>query len=381
MKTKEKLQEIWLKYRNLIKIFIQYFIVVFILVMRQWNIVRKPYLWAEDGNIFINRAINDGFSAFITPYAGYFHFIPQFLTSIFYTFCKIINNVIFLPHMMWGSSVLIAASVVFYFTSERFSWVLKKRRDRLIVCCLIVLLSINEISDLHGTLTNIQWWFGFFFFMISLNMFYKRELPSIVSVIFLILCGFSTATIFPLFIMFMVMIAFKILKYKLYKNDIIKFTIILIPTVVQLWSIIHSKRVSEDLFTYKKILGIVPSFFNLFGKLVTPQSINFYQYRMIVLGIILCALLIYIFREIKGFAVFSLSYSMLFLAFCILPIAGNLNNISIATGNYFATSGNVGGRYWFVTLMIMQLLLSVALVKIWNVSENSMGGVCLYLCL
>jgi hypothetical protein len=385
LKIKEKLQEIELKHGNSIKNIVGYFIVVFILVMRQWNIATKPYLVSEDGSIFIDRAINGRLSALITSYAGYYHFIPQFLVDTFYTFCKIINNVIFLPHMMWGSSVLIAALIVFYFTGERFSWVLEKRSDRLIVCCLIVLLSINEISDLHGTLTNIQWWLGFFFFMISLNIFHKREMPSIVTVIFLILCGFSTATIFALFMMFAVMITFKILKHKLYKSDIIKFTMILIPTVVQLWGVLHSKRVSEDILTYKKILGVVPSFFNLLGKLVTPQSINFYQYRMIMLGIILFALLIYILREIKWFAAFSLLYSLLFLAFCILPIAGNQNNISIATGNYFAVSENVGGRYWFVTLMIMQLLLSVAFVKIWNkLKENLVGGgggVCLYRCL
>ena len=105
-----------------------------ILVMRQWDTFTLPYLISEDGPVFIDRAINRGFSALFMTYVGYYHFIPQFLTSIFYSICKAANNVTLLPYLMGTSSILIAALVVSYFLNERFAWVLEKRKDRLIVC-------------------------------------------------------------------------------------------------------------------------------------------------------------------------------------------------------------------------------------------------------
>lgn len=347
----------------------EYVIVLLILVLRQWEVVGKPFLVSEDGTIFINRAINGEFLALITSYAGYYHFIPQFLTNAFYKICEITNNVTMLPYMMWGSSVLIATSVVFYFTSERFAWVLEKRRDRLIVCCLIVLLNICEINDLHGTLTNIQWWLGFYFFLVSLSMFHERKMPPTATIILLALCGFSTMLVVPLFAMFAVLITYITIKCVLCKGDIVKFVAILIPFGVQVWSIMHNPRISQDTLLAERAIGIIPSFFNLAGKLVAPQSMVFYGDRMILFGILLIVVLIYIFRKNKQFVIFSLLYSLAFLVFCILPLNGNQNNIVILAGNYTAVSGNVGGRYWFVSLMIMALLLSVALVNIWSSSH------------
>jgi len=88
-----------------------------------------------------------------------------------------------------------------------------------------------------------------------------------------------------------------------------------------------------------------------------------------VLGFALAALLLYILRDNKRFIIFSLLYSLAILFFCILPL--NTSRIDYQMYNYIS-SGNysIGGRYWFVTLLIMQLMLSVALVRIWKKGKD-----------
>jgi hypothetical protein len=40
-------------------------------------------IWAEDGSVFLNQAINQGIlHAFTTPYSGYLHMVPRLLTTI-----------------------------------------------------------------------------------------------------------------------------------------------------------------------------------------------------------------------------------------------------------------------------------------------------------
>ena len=50
-------------------------LIVSIIVARNPHIAVIPYLWAEDANIFLNRALT-GISIG-EPYAGYYHLIPE----------------------------------------------------------------------------------------------------------------------------------------------------------------------------------------------------------------------------------------------------------------------------------------------------------------
>jgi len=341
--------------------FLGYLCIFILLVLRQWEIVGKPFLWAEDGNVFIYRAINNGFSSLFIPYAGYYHFLPQLLTNIFYYFCRIIDNVVLLPYMMWGSNILISSLAVGYFLSERFEWILKQRLERLFVCCIIILLNISEIQEVYGTVTNIHWWLGFYFFLISLNILYEKEMPSVRNIILLTFCGFSTLVIFPLFVIFSILLIYKIIKHCCNYKDILKYIVILIPCVIQTFSVLMSNRITTHNFIGLELLRIITlSFFNLIGKLVTPQNINFYNYRMILLGIFTIIALLYFYRKNKKFLLFSLSFSFLFFLYCALPLN---NNIIILVTAFFNGNYGYGGRYWFISSIIIAFLISVALIK------------------
>ncbi|MEH6797086.1 MAG: hypothetical protein V7694_23450 [Rhodococcus sp. (in: high G+C Gram-positive bacteria)] len=51
-------------------------------VLRGLPRMREPALFAEDGQIFLAEAHNNGASAIITPYAGYLHLIPRLIAAI-----------------------------------------------------------------------------------------------------------------------------------------------------------------------------------------------------------------------------------------------------------------------------------------------------------
>ncbi|CCQ14414.1 putative uncharacterized protein [Rhodococcus sp. AW25M09] len=51
-------------------------------VLRGLPRMRSPALFAEDGQIFLAEAHNDGIAAIITPYAGYLHVIPRLVAAL-----------------------------------------------------------------------------------------------------------------------------------------------------------------------------------------------------------------------------------------------------------------------------------------------------------
>jgi len=343
--------------KDIIFCIISFLTILLVIILRQWEVVGRPFLFAEDGYVFINRARAGTISALLTPYAGYYLFIPQFITFVFYTICKFFDDVTKLPYMMWASSVLIAASAVSYFMSERFAWVLEKRRDRLIVCCLTVLLIPAEINTVWGNITYIHWWLGLLSFYIGLNLYHERQMPSALMVIILVICGFSTLMFIPLCLLFTLFIAIKAVKKELNKRDIVKYLAILIPNVIQIITVLGSYRTSRFI-SMTDVPGIIPSFLNYVGKLITPESWIFYNSRMILLGIITVCIIGYTLREKKQLVYFTYLYSVGFLFYC-----------AVATGVDLASPVKIGHysfytRQWFVTLATMAWLLSVALVKV-----------------
>lgn len=332
-----------------------------LIALRQWYLYDKQYLVSEDGAIFISRACEGRIRALLTPYAGYYHFLIQAITDGIYTICLRWNNIEKMPHLMWISSIIVSAVIASYFTSERFSWLLSEKLYRFYVCCLIVLLHICEFPDLYGTMTNLQWWFSFYFFLLALQMFHSRQLPKKFEMIVLMALGFSTAGILPLFLCITVMVAYRFVKGIAIRSDIYKWIMIACPTAIQTFSVLASGRMNTDLALAEKMKHILPAYLVLMGKTVIPQSFVFYSGRFIIIGIGVMVFILYQMKDEIRTALFSLGYAFFIYAFHIFPIQGDRNNAAILAGDFRQVGGNVGSRYWFVTFSIFAFLVALSL--------------------
>jgi len=339
-------------YNNLIK----YIVILFILLLRQWEIFGKPYLWAEDGTLFINNVIEYGHKSLFFHGAGYYHFISFLFTNIFYFFCYIINNIVTLPYLMWTSSLLISGAAVFYFTSEEFKWILEKKRDRFIVCLLVILLIPAESSEVFGTITNIQWWLCFYFFLLGLNICYKREMPGTCNIIILVLSAFSTVGFLPLFGIFTLLLLDKIKRRAILKYDLLKYTALLIPSLIQIISIFFNRNNINSINPDGRVTKIINSYFNIMGKIIVPDFITFNNVSMIFIGILLLIIITaFSIKKNKILLLFSLTYSLGFLLYCLLFTG---QTTFVMSGDYFVNS-----RYIIVSYMINAFLLSIIIVK------------------
>lgn len=336
-------------------------LVAVLIALRQWSLFDKQYLVSEDGAIFISRACEGRISALLTPYAGYYHFATQAITDILYTICMQLNNIENLPRFMWICSIAVSALVAYYFTLERFSWLLPDRIYRLGVCCLVVLLHISEFQDLYGTLTNLQWWFSFYFFLAALQMFHSCQLPQKSEMALLLVLGFSTAGIVPFFLYAVAVVIYRYCKKIAEKGDICKLAVLACPIAVQAHCVLTSERIKGNLMLAEKIKQTLWSYFVLLGKTITSQSTIFYTVRFAIIGMLVFGFILYQMRDKINVALFSLGYAFFIYIFNTFPIKGNANNAAILTGDFSMVHGNVGGRYWFTTLSIFAFLIAVSL--------------------
>jgi hypothetical protein len=112
-------------------------------------LVAQP--WAEDGPIFIDQALMNPVSAFITPFNGYLHFVPRIITVI-----SLLAGMTRTPLLMDVSSLVISASCVSFLALKRFRVLVRNDWLRYVLCVLIVSLPITS-GEVLLNITNIQW--------------------------------------------------------------------------------------------------------------------------------------------------------------------------------------------------------------------------------
>lgn len=106
-------------------------------------------LWAEDGNIFINQAMEYGALSFFIPYAGYLHLIPRLISWLGIEW--FIGDIPYLFFLSWVLIFLLSSWVVFLFVRNYSrSYFLS-----LIISSVIYFLPNN--GEVFFTITNIQW--------------------------------------------------------------------------------------------------------------------------------------------------------------------------------------------------------------------------------
>jgi hypothetical protein len=115
------------------------FLVLLVLFIRigDINFTDGKYIWAEDGNVFINQAFSLGWESIFTPYAGYIHLYPRLVS-----FFAVKFDLIYLPtifFLAWTIAVLYCSLVI-------YEWIYRKTGSIIIGAIIPVLILLQPHS-------------------------------------------------------------------------------------------------------------------------------------------------------------------------------------------------------------------------------------------
>lgn len=109
-------------------------------------------LWAEDGTIFINQALESGLDSLFIPYAGYLHLYPRLAAYVAVQLPAIITPYLFL--LFW---LLCAAALALVISRKAIDLGLDYRG----ICIIVLLVMMQPTSgEVYYNLTNVQWFTG-----------------------------------------------------------------------------------------------------------------------------------------------------------------------------------------------------------------------------
>lgn len=215
-------------------IFLLFTLVIVLLIPRLNGIdfLSGRYLWAEDGNVFINDAQSVGLASIWKPYAGYLHVYPRLVALVANYFYLDIRPIIFL--IGWITSYL------FLF------WTLAKKEKlfgssflSLVFLFILVSLQPHNGENLFN-ITNSQWMLG-----AALSLLVLTKDPSfkisVVNIILLFLLGLTG----PFSLILIPMLILKSFIMKDFRNNYWMYFIVAGSGVLQLWILLHSERLAS----------------------------------------------------------------------------------------------------------------------------------------
>ena len=112
-------------------------------------------IWAEDGSVFLNQAINQGvLHAFTIPYAGYLHVVPRLLATV----------AALLP-LQWAAAIFgigsaLVVSLLGVFLYEAAAGHIMSRALRLVLAAMFVAVPVVGFET-EANATNLHFYFDF----------------------------------------------------------------------------------------------------------------------------------------------------------------------------------------------------------------------------
>lgn len=240
---------------------------ILILFFRRPDALLNAQPWAEDGQVFLQQAIEHSFHSLFILYAGYLHTIPRLVTLISLQFS--FTNA---PLIMNSFALLISTLSISYFFNEDFRFII--RNDFLRLLCTVVMICL-PFSEIYLNITNIHWFLSFFIalwgvkFIFNFNSLAEKDinysLKEIFCIFFLSL-SFLTAPLSFIMIPFLIASYLYRIKSKAFSHlDMILYSIPIIFALVHLIICTSSKTSIPLKF---------PSFFlivRLFSLQIVPK--------------------------------------------------------------------------------------------------------------
>jgi len=284
-------------------IFFLLIIAVLFLRMGNINFTNGQYLWAEDGNIFINQALSLGLESIFHLYAGYIHLYPR-LISIF----AVQFNLFFLPvifFIAWIGAVTYSSFVV-------FRWIYIQTNSIVIsmIVPLLVLLQPNS-GEIFFTITNAQWFLSLALIVLLIDKEYRASYKNFVIFILLGLTGPFSALVLPI-------LFFNIVFKKDLKENYIKYMIVLATAIIQIYFMMQSDRVGGVIDA--NILHWLKSFYIF----ITFDSHGFFALLSLLIWVVFFVYVVKFIYDVckQRFTVRQLNGFLILIALVIIYLAG-----------------------------------------------------------
>lgn len=346
------------------------FSVIAEIVLRRPDMLLNAQPWAEDGKIFIEQQLSSGLNAWVTTYAGYFHIIPRMVTWItFYLSTWSGAGILYMPVLMNLSAIVIASFTISVVCLPRFQW-MASVPWRVAIAMGVALAPYSP--EIFGNITNVQWWFGYFDFLCTMDLIVTKRMPNGWMILVLALSSLSG----PMGMLPAAAVAILFMRNIPGRSmiDWLKVfavgagsAIEIITAFTQRSQPIH-QPVSLFMIEFPRV------FFSIPAHMVVP-NFNFFINTMHFKGAMIIGLvvLVCLFVTIRG------TGSKLFWA-----SIGYLSTLLLLTylgsASWFETYlnypyGDVGGRYLFVPVSIVMTLTLVSISKAMNFGPRSILGV------
>ena len=213
MKLRKKIKASKVLNNNWFLLIMTFFLFIVLLVILNPEIIKVPYIFAEDGWVFAKEYFIYGLGSFKLTYGGYFDTLSRIFAFIAVNFAKLTNSAVVLANTFKWLSILFSAFVATYFTSSSFENIIKSRGKRVIISALVIILISNFAWLLYNGVA-IHWWCGLLIFLVSLNLLHDK-MPSYVILPLVLISIISSAS--------SLILGFALMYYTLEKIGFIKY--------------------------------------------------------------------------------------------------------------------------------------------------------------
>lgn len=333
-----------------------------ILYLRRPETLIHPQFWAEDGSVWYQAAYTYHFSlaTIVQPYAGYLGVFPRIIAELAWPLH--IQDVPLFFNIVATSVVCVP---VLYLWSDRFKHVVSSNAQRVLIS--ILYLGLPYTSEIHGTITNSQWFLALLAFMLLFIKEPKSKLLKLLDSSLLLLAGLSG----PFCIFLFGISFFEYVRNR--KNSCVslrRLAIIGMATIIQVSFIVFGDgtRSSGSLgYSFTQLFSILGG--QVFGAgLFGHDSLTFFLQKpwiAPVITLIGLEVLVYVFirgpKVLKYYIVFSI---LVFTAALFSPpgaLPGGITWWQLLAGTI---SG--GGRYYFL------LHFAIILSLVWMASSKEL---------
>ena len=354
---------------------ITFFCCLILCLLLDYQAIFKPYIYAEDGSIFINQAYKYGVSSLFITYGGYLVFISRIIALLGLLFGKIFNSFLTTVFVMKWLSIAFAVFVANYFNSDDFDWLISDRKIRLLISLILIAFLMN-FDHMYFCSLSLHWWCGLFIFLISINIV-NNKLPKTYLIPFIIIAILSLPSVLPIGFALLYYIIknlkgiFSNIKLSFKNGNLIKIILIGLCLLLESYSILFMtdiETMAKSSFTLNKVyLGMISSMkllissFNfIFGAdgyaKLSNVSIN------LIFGAIIWFILLFIYMKNNKTKFFA--FGNLYIWFLYFMILYKYDNPS-AYENALLSSGHTA-FYNAIPAAIAVLMISFALYMIFS---------------
>ena len=326
------------------------------------------YLWCEDGMILYADAAKYGIESIFYESNGSMWFIQRLLGWIVYSVTYSLNVLKLYPVIMSLITKFIEVACVFYFTSEKFSWIIESKWMRLFVSASVLVAIPDTGVDVVNCDTSAAFIYMFAVFLIGLNAFWPVEKLSVFEALFLVLMAISSlGAPFVFGVVILRLISFIIYNKSSFgtsdnKKDLIVYIVevalVIFAVFIQMFVLFTSERTS------KTALDLFDRLWATFLHFIWFPYCNYYFVSIILtlVGVALWVVATIITKSKPLAVLYGAGFSFVWLFICSLSCDYKVMFQPIFDIN----NRNLESRFWTLSYMIAAFYVGCAVYKLWK---------------